>query len=176
MLLILFGFLIVIGMIVILAISSPKYYEISREVIIDKPVSEVFNYLKYLKNQDHWSPWKKKDPTMSQEFVGTDGEVGFTARWKGNSDVGEGEQEITAIVNNKRMDTELRFYKPWKSTSNAFLVVEDLGKMQTKVAWGFFGKNKFPSSIFMLFFNMEKSVGKDFEEGLSNLKLLLEKK
>lgn len=176
MLLILFGFLIVIGMIVLLALSSPKYYEISREIIIDKPVSEVFNYLKYLKNQDHWSPWKKKDPTMSQEFAGTDGEVGFIAKWKGNSDVGEGEQEIKAIVDNKRMDTELRFYKPWKSTSNAFLVVEDLGKMQTKVTWGFFGKNKFPSSIFMLFFNMEKSVGNDFEEGLSNLKLVLEKK
>ena len=31
-------------------------------IIIDKPISEVFDYLKYLKNQDHWSPWKNKDP------------------------------------------------------------------------------------------------------------------
>ena len=176
MLLILLGFLLVIGLIVLLALSSSKQYEISRNIIIDKPITEVFNYLKYLKNQDHWSPWKKKDPVMNQTFEGIDGEVGFIVKWQGNSDVGEGEQEITAIVDNKRMDTELRFYKPWKSSSNAFLVVEDLGKMQTKVIWGLFGRNKFPISIFMLFFNMEKSVGNDFEEGLYSLKLLLEKK
>jgi hypothetical protein len=175
MLLILFGFLIVIGVIILLSVLAPKNYNICRSIIIDKPVSGVFQYLKYLKNQDHWSPWKKKDLTMKQEFIGTDGEVGFIAKWSGNSDVGEGKQEITAIVENKRIDAELRFYKPWKSTSKAFTIVEDLGKMQTKVTWGFSGENKFPSNIFMLFFNMEKSVGKDFEEGLSNLKKLLEK-
>lgn len=176
MLIILFGLLIIIGLIVLLSILVPKDYEITRNIIIDKPITEVFAYLKYLKNQDHWSPWKKKDPTMNQEFTGIDGEAGFIIKWKGNSDVGEGEQEITAIVQNNRLDTEIRFNKPWKSTSNAFLAVEDLGNMQTKVIWGFLGRNKFPSSIFMLFFNIEKSVGNDFEQGLFNLKRILEKK
>ena len=66
-------------------------------------------------------------------------------------------------------------FKPWKSTSNAVTKVEDLGKMQTKVTWSFLGKNKFPTNIFMLFYNMDKAVGKDFEEGLASLKRLLEK-
>jgi hypothetical protein len=42
------------------------------------------------------------------------------------------------------------------------------------VTWGFSGKNKFPVSIMMLFMNMDKTVGKDFEEGLSSLKAQLE--
>jgi hypothetical protein len=42
------------------------------------------------------------------------------------------------------------------------------------VTWGFSGKNKFPFSIMMLFMNMDKAVGKDFEEGLDNLKSILE--
>ena len=47
--------------------------------------------------------------------------------------------------------------------------------MQTKVTWGFSGENKFPVNIFMLFYNMDKAAGKDFEEGLNSLKALLEK-
>ena len=44
----------------------------------------------------------------------------------------------------------------------------------TQVIWGFSGKNKFPISIMMLFMNMDKAVGKDFEYGLNKLKGILE--
>ena len=107
--------------------------------------------------------------------LGTDGEIGFIAKWHGNSDVGTGEQEIIQIINNERIDVILRFFKPWKSTSNAFTLVENIGRMQTRVTWGFSGENKFPMNLFMLFYNMDKAVGKDFESGLNNLKNLLEK-
>ncbi len=35
---------------------------------------------------------------MMQWFKGIDGEVGFVAKWKGNKNVGEGEQEIINII------------------------------------------------------------------------------
>ncbi len=167
--------LLIVIAIAVLIYLAPKNYDVYRSIIIDKPYTAVFDYLKYIKNQDHWSPWKKKDSNMKQEFIGTDGEVGFIAKWDGNNEVGIGEQEITNIVEDKRIESELRFFKPWKSTSNAVTIVEDWGKMQTKVTWGFSGKNKFPANIFMLFYNMDKVVGKDFEEGLTSLKNLLEK-
>ena len=72
------------------------------------------------------------------------------------------------------IETQLRFLKPFKSTSNTYIKVE--GKQgATKVTWGFTGENKFPVSIMMLFMNMEKAIGKDFEQGLTKLKSLLEK-
>ncbi len=46
---------------------------------------------------------------------------------------------------------------------------------KTKVTWGFKGENKFTMSLLMLFMNMDKAVGKDFEEGLQSLKSILEK-
>ena len=150
--------IVIIVILIILSIMAPKYYEVSRSITIDKQLPVVFEYLKYIKNQDHWSPWKRKDLNMRQEFFGTDGEIGFIAKWKGNSDVGIGEQEITRIINNDRIESKLRFFKPWKSESIAFLDVKDVGKMQTKVSWGFAGNNKFPSDIFMLFYNMDKAV------------------
>jgi hypothetical protein len=158
----------------ILGLIAPKNYEVNRSIIVNKPLSEVFDYLKYIKNQDDWSPWKKKDPNMKQFFEGTDGEIGFISKWEGDKAVGMGEQEIKRIVENESIETELRFLKPWKSQSDAYLRVVGLDNQQTNVTWGFSGRNKFPFSIFMLFMNMDKAVGKDFEEGLSNLKQQLE--
>lgn len=162
-------------LILILGAIAPKSFTVSRSIIVNKPIGETFEFLKHIKNQDYWSPWKKKDPNMNQSFEGTDGEVGFIARWEGNKDVGMGEQEIVGIEENKRVISKLRFLKPWKSQSDAFLSTEAISTNETKVVWGFSGKNKFPFSIFMLFMNMDKAVGKDFEEGLTDLKRYLEK-
>ena len=166
------GFLVIFLILVLLA---PKRYHVHRNVEVNKSLSDVFKYLKSIKNQNDWSPWKKKDPDMEQQYLGKDGEVGFISKWQGNKDVGSGEQEIKRIVKDEIIESELRFFKPWKSQSDAYLRVEYLGDERTKVTWGFSGKNKFPFSIFMLFFNMDKAVGKDFEEGLASLKHILEK-
>lgn len=159
----------------LLSLLAPKRYHVYRSVEINKPISLVFYYLKFIKNQKEWSPWKKKDPDMAHTYFGVDGEVGFVSRWKGNKDVGSGEQEIMRIVKDDTIESELRFFKPWKSKSDAYLKVEYLGDERTKVVWGFSGKNKFPFSIFMIFFNMDKAVGKDFVQGLESLKHILEK-
>ena len=165
----------IIVLIIILGLLAPKSYEVNRSIVINDLLPEVFQYLKYIKNQDNWSPWKKKDPNMIQTFEGTDGEVGFISKWEGNKGVGTGEQEIKHIVENDRIETQLRFLKPWKSQSDAYMKVEEIGENETKVVWGFSGKNPIPFNIFMLFFSFEKAVGKDFEEGLTNLKQVLEK-
>ena len=160
--------------IVVLAIIAPKDYDVNRSITIDQPVSKVFDYLKYLKNQDEWSPWNKKDPDMKKEFEGVDGQVGAISRWEGNKEVGTGEQEITRIVENEVVESRLRFFKPWKSESDAYMKVKEAGGSQTTVTWGFSGHNKFPISIMMLFMNMDKAVGKDFNEGLATMKKNLE--
>ncbi|MFD2098318.1 SRPBCC family protein [Flagellimonas iocasae] len=164
----------IVLLILILAAIAPKTYNVSRSITIAKPKSVVFEHLKSLKKQNEWSPWARRDPNMEQKFTGTDGEVGFVNYWNGNKEVGEGEQEITKIVEGERIESELRFLKPWKSTSDAYLITEEVDAATTKVTWGFSGKNKFPFSIMMLFMNMDKMIGKDFEEGLSNLKEKLE--
>ena len=110
-----------------------------------------------------------------QESVGTDGEVGFIAKWEGNKQVGTGEQEILHIEHNEQIKTQLRFLKPWKSVSDAYIKVTEVDTNQTNVTWGFTGNNPVPMNIFMLFFNFEKAVGKDFEEGLASLKEILDK-
>ncbi|WP_289063580.1 SRPBCC family protein [uncultured Zobellia sp.] len=165
----------VVVLIFVLSLIAPKTYNVFRTVEVAKSKPEVFQYLKSLKKMDEWSPWAKKDPNMEKRFTGTDGEVGCTSYWNGNKEVGEGEQEIKNIIDGERIESELRFLKPFKSTSDCYLQVDDASNGKTKVTWGFSGKHKFPMNIMMLFMSMDKAVGKDFEAGLASLKENLEK-
>ena len=168
---------ILIGILVLIAIlhlTAKKQYVVKRDINVQKPADKVFEYLKYLKNQDHWSPWSRKDPDMKKVYEGVDGTVGFVSKWDGNKEVGSGEQEITGIIPGKRIESQLRFIKPMKSTSDAWLAVSTPNPGITNVAWGFSGKNKFPFTVMTHFMSMDKMVGKDFEAGLKNVKEILE--
>ena len=171
---ILYILITLVVIVLVLGMIAPKEYQVQRSTTIKLPLAKVYDYLKYLKNQDEWSPWQRRDPNMKKEFKGIDGQPGFTSVWEGNKDVGSGEQELTNLVENHRIESQLRFLKPFKSTSDAFIEVESIDEDATKVTWGFMGKNAFPMNIMMLFMSMDKMVGKDFEEGLNNLKERLE--
>ncbi|MFS4468093.1 SRPBCC family protein [Maribacter sp. 2210JD10-5] len=164
----------IVFLVLFLALIAPKTYDVSRSVEINNTKAAIFPYLKFLEKQREWSPWMKKDPNMQTELRGTDGEVGTVSYWNGNKEVGEGEQEITKIVDGERVEGALRFFKPWKSESDCYMDLEETDNGKSKVTWGFSGKNKFPFSIMMLFMSMDKMVGKDFEEGLQSLKTKLE--
>jgi hypothetical protein len=171
--------LIVLGILAfvfIVALLSPKDCAVERSIVINKPKADVFYYLVPLKNQDNWSTWAKKDPSMKKEFKGTDGTVGAMSMWDGNKDVGKGEQEITGIKDGERIDYELRFERPYKSKSPTYLITEAVNDSTTKVKWGFSASMPVPMNIMLLFMNMDKAVGKDFEQGLVNLKGILKKK
>ena len=171
--------LIVVAVIAVVAVAafvSPTDYRVERTVTINKPKSEVFSYIKHLKNQNEWGPWYKKDPNMTLGSRGTDGTVGYVATWDSKSDeVGAGEQEIKRIVDGERLDSELRFMRPFESKSDAYIVTESTGDSQTTVKWGFSGSMPRPLNLMMVMMDMDKAVGKDFEDGLNNLKTIIEK-
>lgn len=166
--------LTIIAVLVIIGLIAPTNYAVEREIAINKPKAEVFEYVKSLKNQDNWSVWSKRDPNIKKTFRGQDGTVGFISAWEGNDEVGKGEQEITKIIDGERIDSDLRFEKPFESISPTYLITESVSDNETKVKWGFSGKSPFPLNIMMLFMNIEESIGKDFDDGLTNLKGILE--
>ena len=168
---------IILGLIALLLVAGffiPKGMKATREIVINKSNDEVFNYIKYLKNQQNYSKWAKLDPSMKNEFRGTDGAPGFVNSWEGNKKVGKGEQEILA-VSPERLDTELRFEKPFKSVAKSFMTTEALSGTTTKVKWGFEGSMNYPMNVMKLFMNMENAIGNDFSTGLRNLKTVMEK-
>ncbi len=166
--------LLVIALIIALFIKQD--YAVEREIIISKPKNEIFSYIKYLKNQDNYSKWASMDADMKKEFRGTDGTVGFVSAWESQKkDVGKGEQEILKITENEKIEFEIRFMKPFKSIAKAYLITEFLTEQHSRVIWGFKSKMHYPMNLMLLFLKMDKLIGKDFETGLFNLKVIMEK-
>lgn len=172
--------LIVIATIVVLllivALISGKEMIIERMVEINKPLAEVFDYVKFVRNQDNFSVWNMADPERKKEFQGVDGNIGFIYSWDSptNKNVGAGEQEITGIVEGKQIDYEIRFFRPMENVAKASFVFTAVSPGQTNVLWGFYSKTKFPMRIMKALF--QKMLGKDLEKSLQNLKKLLEEK
>lgn len=156
----------IIAIPLILALFVKKEYSVEREVTINKPKQEVFEYIKYLKNQNNFSKWANMDPAMRKEFRGTDGTVGFVSAWDSDKkDVGKGEQEITKIDEGNRIDYEIRFIKPFESVAPAYMITEAAPGNQTKVKWGFTGRMPYPMNVMQLFMDLPGMIGNDLQTG-----------
>ena len=165
----------VIAIPLVAALFIKKDYAVKREIVVNRPVEEVFGYVKYLKNQDNFSKWAGMDPQMKKTFSGTDGAVGFVSAWASDSsDVGVGEQEIVRIEEGSRIDYELRFMQPFESKSPAYITTERVNEGKTKVSWGFNGNMHYPMNLMFLFMDFEEMIGDDLDLGLANLKEIME--
>lgn len=158
----------------VLALFTKKSYSIERSILINRPVNVVFDYLKHIRNQDQFSKWVQMDPNMKKEYRGTDGTVGFVYAWNGNKQAGEGEQEIKGIVENRKLDIEVRFIRPFAAVAKTPFTTEALEVNETRVTWGMSSSMNYPMNIMLLFMNMENLLGKDVEISLQQLKEKLE--
>jgi uncharacterized protein YndB with AHSA1/START domain len=164
----------IIALILIVALLTKKDFTLEKQATINKSKQQVFDYVKLIRNQEHYSVWVMKDPNIKIVYNGTDGTVGFKSAWESNDkNVGIGEQEIKKITNGESMEVEIRFKKPFEGTNWATTTLTTVGDGQTKVSLVFSGKSKFPMNIMNLF--MDKLVGKDMQKNLENLKKNLEK-
>lgn len=176
MLIVIFIIVAAIAILLILAAFQAASYVISRNAVIHKPKENVFDYIRHIKNMDHYNKWVMTDPQMKKTFSGTDGEPGFIYAWDSqNKQAGKGEQEIKKIMVNERIDLEVRFEKPFKGVSQIYMTTEGLSANETKVTIAFTGEKNFGMKIAHMLFGLEKVLGKDLEITLSNLKQVLEK-
>lgn len=171
---VLIGLAILIAIPFVAALFMDKDMNLQREIIINKPKQVVFDYVKQLKNEDNYNTWVMMDPSMKKEYKGTDGTVGFVYSWNSESnDVGEGEQEITKIVDGQRMDFELRFKRPFAGTDHGFLTTEAVGEDKTRVTSNFVGQMAYPMNLMGAW--CKDMMGKEMQKSLDNLKNVLEK-
>ncbi|HLU81458.1 MAG TPA: DinB family protein [Flavobacteriaceae bacterium] len=161
--------LIIILIPLIVALFVPKESTSIGEVTINKPKQEVFEYIKYVKNQDNFGVWQLSDPEMETISEGTDGTEGFKYSWD-SEEMGKGAQVITKIVDGERMESDMYFYDFDDTASKAFFTVEEKTADETLVKWGISWTTPYPWNLMSLFYNMDS----DFEKGLETLKEILE--
>lgn len=161
----------VLGLLVVLIVVialRPAHFRIERSAVVAAPPSAVFEQVNDFHNWPKWSPWEKLDPGMKKTFSGPPAGNGAAYAWTGNDKAGEGKMTITGSKPSEQVDIQLEFIKPFAATNQATFKLTPSGA-GTNVQWVMEGNNGFVSKAFALFVDVDKMVGKDFEQGLANL-------
>lgn len=171
--------LIVVAVIVVVFIAivaaRPSEFRVSRAATIPAPAAVVFTQVNDLHQWNAWSPWARLDPAAKNTFEGPPSGTGAIFRWAGNRNIGEGSMTITESRPNELVRFKLEFLKPFKGTNTAEFTFKPEGN-QTVVTWSMSGKSNFIAKAVGLFMDFEKMVGGQFEQGLANMKSVVENK
>lgn len=164
----------IIAIVLLASMIMPNKYAIISSIEIDRSTADVFNYIKYLKNQENYSKWVMADPNIKLVYTGIDGTVGFKAAWTSEmKNVGVGEQEITEINEGVGYHATIRFEKPFKGESFATATVETVSNNKTKLTTVFNTSTPFPMNVLAPL--LKKMLVKDMDENAAKLKSILEK-
>ncbi len=158
---------VIIAIPLVAALFVPNDFKAQGTVRINKPRAEVFDYVRYVGNQQDFSVWFKMDPAIEATGEGTDGTEGFVLRWKSEV-VGNGSQTITRIAEYDSILSVLDF--GFGEPPQGFFALKELGADQTEVTWGIVGRSSYPWNLASALMDMNK----DFQTGLQNLKEVLE--
>jgi hypothetical protein len=166
----------VAGLIVVFLIAvalQPAEYHVERSASIAAPPAAVFPHVNDFRKWDAWSPWAKLDPNAKAAFEGPEAGAGAVFRWAGNEEVGEGSMTIVESRPDEFLRIKLAFIKPFEDAADVAFTFEPQ-EDRTLVTWSMSGKNNFIGRAMCLFMDLDAMIGKDYEQGLANLKKVVE--
>ena len=167
---------VVIGLFVIyliLCMVGPSSIKVERSTEINAAADAIRTKIVDLKFfHESWSPWTEKDPGMKVTYSGEPGKEGSSMSWESEKkEVGKGSMTYKYTHNDTVMQS---LYFEGQGEAQVYHVVSSEGDTKSKVTWIMQNKVPFFLRAIMLFMNMDKMVGPDFEKGLSKLKTTIE--
>ncbi|MBA3891611.1 MAG: SRPBCC family protein [Gemmatimonadaceae bacterium] len=156
-----------------LAARKPDEFRVRRTARIAAPPDRIFPLINDFHAWAQWSPWEPLDPAMARTHSGAPSGPGAVYEWNGNKKVGEGRMEITDAAAPRRVAIDLDFIRPFASSNVTEFTLEPDGD-GTTVTWDMRGPNAFVSKVMGVFVNMDRLIGKDFENGLASMKAVAE--
>ena len=163
-----------IAALLIYAAFKPDSFRLSRSTTIVAPPDKVFALINDLRQFNTWNPFAQMEPSVVITYDAASAGVGGAYNWKGDK-TGEGRMQITESVAAQRIAAKLDFVKPFEAHNQVEFTVQPQGGGGSAVTWTMSGPMPYFNRLMTIFFDMDKTVGKDFESGLANLKALAEK-
>ncbi len=170
---ILIGLAIIIALFVVIVALRPSDFRVTRSAAIHAPPEAIFARVNDLHLFQDWSPWAKLDPNARTTYAGSAAGVGAVFNWAGNSKIGAGRMTIVASRPSELVRFMLEFVRPFKGESTVEFTFKP-DRDQTVVTWTMTGKNNFICKAMGLFINCDKMCGSQFEQGLAQMKSLVE--
>lgn len=158
----------------ILCLFGPSTIKVERSVDIKTSSVENLQHkladLKFF--HDKWSPWTRIDPNMKTTYEGVCCEPGSSYSWESEKDsVGKGIMIFNQFTPDSVLMT-LNFDNT--GDSRVYFITKNNTNGTIGVTWGMIFDIGFFGRAPMLFMNMDKMIGPDYEIGLANLKREIE--
>lgn len=155
----------------VVTVFLPSHFKVERSIEIKSSPTLIYYLINDLHNWKHWDPWWKLDTTQVRIYNGSLFGKNASFRWTSkNQNIGNSEVKIVDDKPFEHLKMNFLFGQEMISTSEFRLF--NFGE-KVNVVWSLEGDLKFLAKWFRFF--MDEAVGKDFSEGLSNLKKLAEK-
>jgi len=154
---------------------QPSDFRIERSAAMSAPAPAVHAQVNDFRNWLAWSPWEKLDPQLKRTYEGPAAGTGAQYAWAGNKDVGEGRMTIVESRPGELVRIKLEFFKPFAAVNTAEFRFRP-AEGGTAVTWSMAGQNNFLARAFCMFVSMDKMVGGQFEQGLAQMKAVVERK
>ena len=165
---------LLIAAVLLFATTKPSTFSVQRSTTIKAPPEKIFAVVNDFHRWTDWSPWEKLDPQMKRTLGGAASGTGATYAWEGNSKAGAGRMEIIESAPPRKVGIQLDFIKPFEGHNLAVFTLTPEGDA-TKVDWVMTGPTPYISKLMQVFVSLDTMIGRDFAEGLANLKSLAEK-
>ena len=164
----------VIAALLAYAAFKPDTFRLSRSATIAAPPDKVFALINDLRRFNEWNPFAKLDPLNAITYDAVTAGVGGAYNWQGKKS-GAGRMQIIESVSPQRVTAKLDFSKPFEAHNMADFTLQAQGDKSSTVTWTMHGPMPYLNRLMTIFFDMDKTVGTEFETGLANLKALAEK-
>jgi hypothetical protein len=157
--------------VLLFALTKPDRFRVERRISIQAPPEKVAPLVADFHQWGRWSPWEKLEPGMKRSFDGAASGPGAVYAWEGDK-VGAGRMEVLQ-AGPAGVQIQLDFIKPIAGRNTAeFSFTPQAGG--TDVLWAMHGPLPYVSKLMTVFVSMDSMIGKDFEQGLAQLKAAAE--
>ncbi len=164
---------VALGLLLAYAATRPDEFRVERRLRIAAPADKLWPLVSELRAFNRWNPYERKDPLLKSAYSGAASGVGSRYDWD-SSEVGSGSLEITGQQPGRAVQLKLDFVKPFEAHNQAEFSLQPTADGATEVRWAMQGPANFLSKLMGVFVDMDRMIGRDFEDGLANLRQLAE--
>jgi hypothetical protein len=167
---------IVLGIATLLAYAAtrPDTFRFERSITIAASPDKIHPLINDITRFNSWNPYNKKDPAMKSSYRGPQAGPGAAYDFEGNGNVGAGTIQIIEPSGPNTVSMKLDMRAPMEGHNLIDFTLQPQGTA-TQVTWAMHGPSPFIAKVMHVVFNMDKMLGKDFDAGLAELKMLAER-
>lgn len=161
-----------VATILALAARRPDSFRVARTLNIAATPEQLFPLINDLKQMNTWNPYALRDPSGQIGYSGPASGPGARFDFGGKKS-GTGHIEITEATPTSKVDLRLVMTKPFKADNAVAFTLTAKGR-STDVTWAMSGPQPLLAKCMAMVIDCDKMVGRDFEQGLANLKAIAE--